>query len=147
MQISSIIVMSLHLQCVQFPEFQRTHISRNTFQWLLPNIAYAIQKRVLRNLNYVQCLNEGPMEKTWFMAPMEKALRHQRNMSSWFMAPMEKAWFYERLFKKIQHKRYHANQNQFYAMHEVDKSNITVVFKEFDVAYIFFLLFSFYYHC
>ena len=51
------------------------------------------------------------MEKTWFMAPMEKALRHQRNMSSWFIAPMKKAWFYERLFKKIQDKRYNVNQN------------------------------------
>ena len=39
------------------------------------------------------------------MAPMEynlmeKALWHQRNMSSWSIAPRKKAWFYGRLFKK-----------------------------------------------
>ena len=33
------------------------------------------------------------MEKTWFMAPMEKTLRPQCNIPSWFI-PL---WFYERL--------------------------------------------------
>ena len=55
------------------------------------------------NLNYVQCLNITPTEKTRFMAPMEynsteKALWTQWNIPLWFIAPMEKAWFYERLF-------------------------------------------------
>ena len=26
---------------------------------------------MLRNLNYVQCLNIAPMEKAWFMVPVE----------------------------------------------------------------------------
>ena len=30
--------------------------------WLLPNIAYAQYSIILRNLNYVQCLNIAPME-------------------------------------------------------------------------------------
>ena len=79
------------------------------------------------------------MEKTWFMAqwninPMAKALRTQWNTPSQFIALLEKAWISERLFfeavivmvkdKKTQHKRDHANQNQFYALYEVDKSNV-----------------------
>ena len=97
------------------------------------------------------------MEKTWFMAPMEKALRHQRNMSSWFIAPMKKAWFYERLFKKIQDKRYNVNQNylsfmsikcqsfwcqsKFYALYEVDKSNNTCRFRGIWSGLYFFATF------
>ena len=66
---------------------------------------------------------------------------------------MEKASFYERLSfevvtvmikdEKIQYKRYNVNQNYFYALREVDKSNIPVVFEEFEMVYIFLLLFSF----
>ena len=56
----------------------KEHISRNTFQWLLPNIAqiYAILKIILENVIYVQhlnILNIAPMGKARFMAPMEKA--------------------------------------------------------------------------
>lgn len=42
-----------------------------TFQWLLPNTAYAIRKTILRNLNYVQWLSMALMEKTWLMVVME----------------------------------------------------------------------------
>ena len=42
-----------------------------TLQWLLPCIVYAKWKAILRNLNYVYCLNTAPMEKEWFMALME----------------------------------------------------------------------------
>ena len=66
---------------------------------------------------------------------------------------MEKTSFYERLSfevvtvmikdEKIQYKRYNVNQNYFYALREVDKSNIPVVFEEFEMVYIFLLLFSF----
>ena len=48
---------------------------------------------------------------------------------------MEKVWFYEQLFfkvviamvknNKIRHKRYNVNQNQFHALHEMDKSIAT----------------------
>ena len=51
---------------------------------------------------------------------------------------MEKTWFYENLLlemvivmvkdNKIQQRRYSVNQNYFYALHEVDKSNITSSF-------------------
>ena len=52
-------------------------LRRNSLQWLLPNIAYAIWKTILKTLNYVQCLNIAFLEKAWFMAPMEKTLWHQ----------------------------------------------------------------------
>ena len=74
---------------------------------------------------------------------MEKALRYQRNMSSWFITPMEKAWFYERLFKKMQHKRYNANQVSFMHYMKSTRLMLPVVFEEFEVPYIFssFILF------
>ena len=66
---------------------------------------------------------------------------------------MEKTSFYERLSfevvtvmikdEKIQYKRYNVNQNYFYALREVDKSNIPAVFEEFEMVSIFLLLFSF----
>ena len=37
----------------------------------LPNGAYAIRKKISRNLNYARCLNIAPMEMTWFMVPVE----------------------------------------------------------------------------
>ena len=47
------------------------------------------------------------------------------------MASIEKAWFYERLFPEVEivmvkdkKYRYNVNKNQFYALHEVGKSNI-----------------------
>ena len=73
-----------------------------------------------------------------------------------FIVPVEMVWFCERFFfevviamvkdKRIQYRRYNVNKNQFYALHEVDQSNDTV-FEEFDIVYIFLLLFSFHYHC
>ena len=33
--------------------------------------SHAIRKTIPGNLNYVQCLNIAPIEKAWFMAPME----------------------------------------------------------------------------
>ena len=45
--------------------------------------------------------------------------------------------------EKIQYKRYNVNQNYFYALREVDKSNIPAVFEGFEMVYIFLLLFSF----
>ena len=53
MLIFSIIVICLYLYsvCLVYRGL------KNTFQWLLPNLAYAIRKILLRNFNYVQCLN------------------------------------------------------------------------------------------
>ena len=35
----------------------KENILRNQLQWLLPNLGYTIRKILLRNFNYVQCLN------------------------------------------------------------------------------------------
>ena len=73
------------------------------------------------------------------------------------MAPIENAWFYERLLlrlvmvividKKMQRERCNANQNQFYALPEKDRAMLPVAFEEFEVVYMFKLLFSFRYNC
>ena len=49
---------------------------------------------MLRNLNYAQCLDIAPIEKTWFGL--------QRNILLLFIDPMEKTWFYEDCFSKWQ---------------------------------------------
>ena len=66
---------------------------------------------------------------------------------------MEKAWFHEKLFsevvmvmvkdKKIHHKRCNFNQNKFYALHEVDKRNVTNGFQRIGSGLYFFAPFSF----
>ena len=66
---------------------------------------------------------------------------------------MKKAWFYEQLFsevvmimvkdKKIHHRRYNFNQNKFYALHEVGKSNVTNGFQRIGGGLYFFAPFSF----
>ena len=61
----------IFIQCVWFAEFSRAHISKSTLDWLLPNMVYAIQRTILGNLNYVQCLNLALMEKASFLALME----------------------------------------------------------------------------
>ena len=70
---------------------------------------------------------------------MKKILWFQWNTLPWLIAPIEKTWFYEKLFlkvgmvmvkdKKIWFKRYSVNTNKFYALHEVDKSNVTSSFR------------------
>ena len=94
---------------------------------MLPNIAYAIRKKMLKNLSYVQCLNIAPMGKAWFVAPMEYSpngkdiMTPMEYISPSLIAPMEKAWFYEGFFcevvmvmlkiKIIHYKRYNVNKN------------------------------------
>ena len=105
-------------------------------------------KNNTQELNYVQCS---------IIAPLEKALWTRWNIPSQFIAPMKKPWFYERLFfevivmvkdKKIRYKRYDVNQNQFQALHEMDKSNVTSSFRGiWNGLYFFLLLFAFRYHC
>ena len=55
---------------------------------------------------------------------MEKALRHQKNMSSLFIAPMEKTWFYKDCLKKYGIKDTTAIKISL----KVDKSNVTYSF-------------------
>ena len=69
---------------------------------------------------------------------MEKALWPKWSITLLFLAPMEKAPFYDKLLfelvivmvkdNKMQHKRSNVSQNLFYALHEVDKSNVTSSF-------------------
>ena len=96
MKIVSVIVMCLYPYSVRLVSrvlkniYLKKHLSVIASKY---NIA--IWKTRLRTFQYVQCLNIAPMEKAWFMAPMDKELWPQWNIPSYFIAPMEKAWFYE----------------------------------------------------
>ena len=63
-------------------------VSKNTLEWLLPNIADAIRRTKLRNLNHVQCSNLAPMEKEWFLAPMEYSPNKKSIMARMEHTPM-----------------------------------------------------------
>ena len=68
----------LYVSVSGLPSFKE-HISRNTYQWLLPNLAYATRKILLRNFNYVHCLNLAQWKRhsswaPWNIAPIEKGL-------------------------------------------------------------------------
>ena len=54
---------------------------------------YRKWKAMLRNLNYIQCLDKAPMEKA--------RCRPQWDIPSWFVTHMEKAWFYQRSFFEV----------------------------------------------
>ena len=140
------------------------HISRNTFQWLLPDTAYAIWKTILRNLNYFQCLNIALSKRhsLWPQlnkASMEKALWLQWNIPSWFIALMEKAWFSERFFFEVVIVMVNVKQKKYSIrgkmsikisfMHYIKctRVNVTSTFWGSWNGYIFLLLFSIYYHC
>ena len=83
---------------------------------------------------------------------MEEALCHQWNIFS-----MEKAWFYERLLFEVlssrqKIKKYSIKNTMSIKMsflHYMKRTRVMlpVVFKEFEVRYIFFTTFSFHYHC
>ena len=79
-------------------------------------------------------------------------------MSSWFIAPMEKPWFYERLFFKeiigmVKDEKKYGTKDRMSIkisfMHYMKWTRVMLplFFEEFEVVYIFLLLFSFYYHC
>ena len=155
-KVLSVIAMCSHLYPVWLvSRVLKSTISRNTFQWLLPNIAFAIWKTRLRNLHYVQCLNIAPMEKAWFMALMEKELWPQWNIPSYFIAPMEKVWFSEILFFQVvivmvkDKKRCTIKDTITIKTSFVHYRNyimwtrvkLPVVFLEFDMFYIFWLRF------
>ena len=110
------------------------------------NIAYTVWKTILRNLNYVKCLNLASMKKAWFMAPMEKTWWPQSNIHSWFIAPMEKAWFHKILFFEkvivmVKDKKYSikdATSVKISFRHHMKWTRIMlpVVFEEFEMVYI-----------
>ena len=103
MLIFFIIAMGSYLVCLVCQVLK--NICFREYLSVLPNIAYAIGKTILRKLNsnleFVLHLKITPMKKAWFIATMEKALWSQLNTSPWFLVPMEKGWFYERLFFKV----------------------------------------------
>ena len=92
----------------------------------------------------------------WNITAMEKTLWSQWSISWWFIAPREKEWFYERLFfevvtvivkdKKcsIKHK---ISIKISYDYIKWTKLMLPVVLEEFQMVYIFVLLFSFHHHC
>ena len=69
MLIFSIILMCFYLYSVRLV----CRVSNNKEQLSVVASKYSITiwKTILRNLNYVQCLNIAPMEKAWFMVPMD----------------------------------------------------------------------------
>ena len=86
------------------------------------------------------------------------ALLLRINICSWFRAPMEKAWFYERMcfevitvmvkVKKMQYKEYTISMKiSFMYYMKWTRVMFLVIFEEFQIAYIFLLLFSFHFHC
>ena len=106
MLIFSVIVMCSYLfQCVCFVNFETTHISRNTIQWLLPNIPYAQYSITLRNLKNIQYFNIAPMEKEWFMTPMEYSPNGKNIIATieytpWFIAQWKRYGFTKDCFLK-----------------------------------------------
>ena len=82
MLIISIIVMCLYLYslCMVCRDLN----NKGQVSVIVSNRGYAIWKTILRNLNYVQYLNIAPMDKAWFMAPMEYSPN-----GKYVMAPME----------------------------------------------------------
>ena len=89
MLVFSIIVMYLHF----FPVGLVSRVLKNTrFKEYLSMVAskYNIcdMEKILRNLNYVQCLNIGPIVKAWFMAPMEYSPNREGIMTAMGYIPM-----------------------------------------------------------
>ena len=151
----------IFIQRVWFPEFTRAHTSRNTFQWLLPNIAFAIWKTILRNLHYVQCLNIAPMQKAWLMAPNGKRIMASMEYSLITYSPNGRGMVLWNIVfqvvtimakeKKMHYKRYSVNENYFYALQELyykNKRKFTSSFwgvlygLYFSVPFLFSLLLS-----
>ena len=102
---------------------------------------------MLRNLNYAQCLNIAPIEKTWF--------RLQRNILSLFIALIDKAWFYERLFFEVviimvEDKKTKDTMSIKISFMVYMKWTIVMLSVDFKnlkwFKFFFSLLFSFYYH-
>ena len=108
------------------------------------------------SLSNVQSLKKAPMQQArfpaqWNIASMKMTLWPRQSISSRFIAPMEKTQFYEILFfkvvtamvkdKKMQYKIYNINQNQFYALRKVSKSNATHGFRGISNGLYFFATF------
>ena len=93
------------------------------------------------------------MEKTWFMAPMEYILNRKGITAAKEYVPMihslnEKAMVLRKIFlKKYNIKDTMLIEISFMQYMKLTRVMLPVVFEEFEVAYIFLLIFSFCYHC
>ena len=82
----------------------------------------------------------------WNIFPTEKALWFQCNIPLRFQPQWKRHGFMKNC-KEIHYKRYNFNQNKFYALHDVDKSNLNNNFQRIYGGLYFLLLFPFHYHC
>ena len=87
--------------------------------------------------------------------PMDKELWLQWNIPSYFIAPVEKAWFYEIIVMAEDKKRCTIKDTMSIKTSFMHYRNYitwtrvksAVAFDEFDMIYLFWLLFSLHYHC
>ena len=151
--ILSVIVMCSYLYpvCLVSPVLKNTHFKEHL-------LVFASK---YRNLHYVQCLNIAPMEKAWFMTLTKKELWPQWNIPSWFIAPVVKAWIYEILFYQVVIVMVKDKNRctikgttsiKIFFMHYRNyitwtRVKLPVFFEEFNMVYIFWILFTFNYHC
>ena len=135
------------------------NIWRDTFQWVLPNIAFAIWKKRLRNLHYVQCLNIAPMKIAYALWP--QWIRN--NGLNWIythnlLPRWKRHGFYEILFFQViivmvkDKKRWTLKDAMSITISFMHYRNyitwtrvkLPVVFEEFDLVYVFWFLFFFF---
>ena len=96
-----------------------------------------------------------PNGKSMVYDPMDKELWLQWNIPSYFIAPVEKAWFYEIIVMAKDKKRCPIKDTMSIKTSFTHYRNYitwtrvksAVAFDEFDMIYLFWLLFSLHYHC
>ena len=96
-----------------------------------------------------------PNGKSMVYDPMDKELWLQWNIPSYFIAPVEKAWFYEIIVMAEDKKRCTIKDTMSIKTSFMHYRNYitwtrvkaAVAFEEFDIVYLFWLLFSLHYHC
>ena len=96
-----------------------------------------------------------PNGKSMVYDPMDKELWLQWNIPSYFIAPVEKAWFYEIIVMAEDKKRCTIKDTMSIKtsfMHYRNyitwtKVKSAIAFEEFDMVYLFCLLFSLHCHC
>ena len=106
----------LYSVCLIYRVLKKT-FSINTLDWLLPNIAYAMWKKILRNLKYVHCLL-SPIGKGMIYGPNGKGIVAAMEYTPMVYSPNGKEMVYGRLFfrrgndpSKRLHKRCNVNKN------------------------------------
>ena len=96
-----------------------------------------------------------PNGKSMVYGPMDKELWLQWNIPSYFIAPVEKAWFYEIIVMEKDKKRCPIKDTMSIKTSFMNYRNYitwtrvksAVTFEEFDMVYLFWMLFSLHCHC